>query len=359
MATGNLSQGSQIGGGQIADYSSQALSQTSISTASSAYAVRFQAPDSRDIYSVWILWDTVSGAQPVTLTIEQCDDLTGKPLGTPYDANATITFTPTGTGGTWQQHTFASHPATGLTPGKLYAIVIIANATASTSLKIRSCISTSALPSMLLSGTSRAALAEVANNTPVASFVMSDGEETTLGFAPYITGTARNVYGNLAVGAKFTLAAGVVVSGLVCESVISTGTPTGLRGQIFDSTGTLVPGATVTILRGGLLQSTVSRRIRIRFPAAVTLAAGTYYAVWDQTDHTTTSGNNYGFTGGLSRLAGLVPSGTIACTVADITATPPIFTPITTECSTTGLLLSDLSGGGGGGSTVYVPIVLS
>lgn len=319
------------------------------------WCARFTAPDTRDIWSVWINWSAVTAAGTVQVRVETIDTTTGKPTGTLYDANASVNITPA-VG--WQQATFASHPTTGLTAGNEYAVVMLTTV-AGTTHTLRSHLATSVAaigPTVVLTaanGTTRSNFAEVASSSPICTLGFSDGADEFAGMSPYPTSSTFGVYGTRAFSMKFVLNSSLKVHGYILSYMVPSGTPSNLRYRIFDSGNAVVTGSTVTVQQKSL--TAASGRRRSMLPAPITLAAGTYRLVVDQTDHTTTSGNAYGLYYASARIAGMVPSGLIRSDTTNVDAGPIVWTDTATDQPLMALLVDDTVAPAGGGGLFRVP----
>jgi hypothetical protein len=265
---------------------------------------RFLATDTRDVKTIYLNWSTVTAAGTVTVTVETIDATTGKPTGTLYDANATITTAPSAG---VQALTFATPPTTGLTAGSLYAVVII-TATAGTAHTLRSHgTNITGIPYLVMTaadGTTRSNFAAVAGSSPYMSLVFEDDVEEALGCAGNTV--SFQIYGTRACGAKIVLAASLKVAGIECPYGERIGSPGDLRCRIFDSSDNLVTGASATIDKDYITAS--GQGLEFIFNAPVTLASGTYRVIFDQTDHGTSASNRYALYSTQYRVAALNPS---------------------------------------------------
>jgi hypothetical protein len=318
------------------------------------WAARFVALDTRDIYSVWLNWKTISSPGKVDVRIEAIDTTTGKPNGSLYDANAAIAaVTPTAG---WQQFTFASHPTTGRVVGTEYGLVVLTTTggTTHTLNAHHGGTEYSVIPSITLqaaNGTTRANFAEFNPSVPVYSLGMSDGGEESQGYPTAVNGTYA-VYGTRSFGTKVPLLGSVNALGVEILALYRTGTLWGnLRARILNSSDVLVTGATATIQKTSLtaLNSGTVRRIRFFFPTPVTLAAGTYRVVIDQVDHTTTSGEPYQIYFQTFRAAALIGAGTSRTDTTNVDAGPPVtWTDTPADQPLMRLLLDDVPAPAGG-----------
>lgn len=294
---------------------------TALAALNAGYATRFRALDTKDVKSVKLHFATVSAAGTIQVRIETVD-ATRKPSGTLYDANASKSFTPVAG---WNTVTFDSLPTTGLTAETEYALVLLTT-TGGTTMTISGNFNGQFLPSYpavvltAADGTTRSNFAEVASTLPLCTYVMEDDSEESFGSLPFPTQATFAVYGTRAAGVKVTLAGSIKISGYDLIRVNRNGTPSGnFRIRVFDSSNNVVSGTTVTVTKESLANSG-QRSYKLLLPAPVTLAAGTYRIVVDQTDHASTSGNNFTLTGGTSHSAAVVPSGWIMTTTTDIDA---------------------------------------
>lgn len=337
------------------DTSGQVLS---IAADAAGWCARFQAENTRDVKAVYIRWEALTSPGNVELRVETIDATTGKPTGTLYDANATKTFTPSGTPPIWQLITFDVLPTQGLTTGSDYGILLIKSG-AGTTVDIRSHVARSIeseLSTCLLTtataGT-RSTFAEILPSVPIMTVVFEDDVEESMGFCPFHASTDRSVFGTNSVGNKIVTVGTTIVKGIRFGQITRSGTPGNMIARIWNSaTNTVVAGAEVTVDKDVLSGST-GRRIKARFPTAVSLPPGTYYVMMEQEDHTTTSGNAYKPRTGQARSSAVVPSGCHYVESTNITTVPPTFTPTTSEQANVSLILDDLlpggmTGGGGG-----------
>lgn len=354
--------GSRIG----ADMHAWGMCLTSNSTFAMAslnagWCARITAIDTRDIASVVVNFGTVTAAGEITLRIETVDATTRKPTGTLYDAAATKAFTPVAG---FQTVTFASLPTAGLVAGTEYAIVLLTT-TGGTTMTIRSHVASgyaTAFPVALMTasdGTTRSNFAYVAGSAPIATVILEDASEESLGLCHYGTNNTNNIFGTQAVAAKITVPSGLHYSVYGFDASVGiTGTPAGdLRGRILDSTGTLVSGATATGDDNSMIGTIAAARptCRFRFTSNITLPPGTYYAVLDS-QSSANSSNCYFMRSGVANSAAVVPQGCILATTADITANPITWTPVTTEVPAISLLIDSIVGApvGQGSSMVFV-----
>ena len=262
----------------------------SLASANACIAWRFMAKQTLDIYSVRLYWNANSSAPAMTLGIQTITTSTGKPSGSLYDANATITFTPTQTGVV--TYTFSTPPSTGLTVGTEYAVVLTTGAASGTTSNICGWVNPSQYPLLsryphvTLYGASFAALAESQNRSGVLSLVLSDGTEEVASFVPYGAYSASAIYGTTIAAQKITFLTSVSIAGIQAQ-MNKNGTPAGdLNASIYaagsNTLGSQVSGTSVTANHtslGGLGAGSLSSA-RFNFPAPVTLTAGTYYIVF-------------------------------------------------------------------------------
>lgn len=334
------------------------LSTFAMPAVNNAAAVRFKAVDTRDVLAVYINYSAITAAGTVEVRIELIDTATGKPNGTLYDANAIVTITPVSG---WNTCTFATPPSTGLVAGNEYAVVIL-NTGAGTTMTLRAHIaqaSAAQIPSILLTAndaSTRSNFAETSNSVPVCALQLTGPVEEDWGMIGAPIATTFDVYGTRAFGVKFTVPSGLSVKVVAIAAInyTVTGSPGDIRCQIFDSGGTLVTGATCTILKTSITGT--GKRLVFRIPET-TLAAGTYSILIDQTNHSTTISNRFLFYSFAFRSSNLVPSNLIFRTTLDITAgPPPTFTDDAASMAGLEILVNDLVGSGGGGS-VALPVV--
>jgi hypothetical protein len=327
--------------------SATALSTYAMPAQYNGIAFRFRAPGTGDVKGVRVRWGTVTAAGTVTVRIETIDATTGKPTGTLYDANATITATPVAGN---QLFTFAVLPTTGLVAGTEYAVVV-QTATAGTAHTITG-YSLGALDGQASGNFPAAALtnadvrtpanwAEVASATPACGIVLEDDSEPNVAWVNCPSNVQVVIWGTIGSGAKLTLSARILASGLVL-CAIRTGTPAGdLRGRILDSSGTLVAGATVTLDKDSLTSAS-TKNVMAHFAAAVALPAGTYTILWDSPN--SVSGSNcWTLTYGVAWSTACRSDNMIRRTTADTTASPIVWDDTnTTHVFIGGLVLSDI-----------------
>src|SRR3990167_5084146 len=248
---------------------------------------RFTATSTNDIKSVRLSWSGVSspGTNGITLRIETVDATSGKPTGTLYDANATITFT---AAVDIQTYTFATLPTTGLTVGNSYAIVLLTVVAGTTqTLYAHSTITgLASYPDLVLTavdGTTRTNFAEVSGSSPYCSLVDENDSEIPGAFLPFYTYTipTAHFYSTTNyVAQKFIINTSINIAG-VSAILIRTGTPAGdVRVRIFDSSNNVISGTTLTIDKDSLT-GVNAKRIVVLFPSVVTLTLGTYRIVFD------------------------------------------------------------------------------
>jgi hypothetical protein len=275
----------------------------------SGYAARFMARDTRDVYTVYCNFSAVTAAGVISVRIETIDAATGKPSGTLYDANAVKALTPVAG---YNTVTFTTPPSTGLVAGTEYAIVLITT-TGGTTMTLRSHVASASvmsLPSAVLTSSDAGATWAETANARASGFSLgfSDSVEENPWFFG-LSGTAIQVYGTRAAGFRLELDGSVSLAGIVVVLPSTTGSPSNLRCKILDSGGSAVTNTTVVADKDSLSALSSVRSVLLLFPSTVTLAAGTYSVIIDQTDHTTTSSNRYNIQVMTFRAAALVPSG--------------------------------------------------
>ncbi len=314
-------------------------------------AFRFVALTTADIVSVVINWSSVIAGGTVKLQIETVS--AGKPTGTLYDANATISFTPVA--GT-QTLTFATPPTTGLTIGTVYCVTLLTTV-AGTTQTLRECSPGSArlsgYPVIALTaadGRTPSNYAEVANTIPFCALNLEDSTTDTMGMSPYpvtVAGTYL-VYGTNAIAMKFNISVSMVVSG-VCMQIRIVGTPADhLRIRIFDSSNNVISGSTVTIDKDCLVGiGTTGRQLRTFFPAVITLSSGTYRVVCDSASSANSS-NCYDIYSATFLSAASVSSNFRVSSTTDVTASPITWTDSIVNDSTIGLILNAFGAASGG-----------
>lgn len=336
--------GSRLGGGWQAFNIAvnNGVATVAMASLNAGWCARFMAHDTRDITSLVFSFSAVTAAGVITLRIETIDTTTGKPSGTLYDASASKTFTPV-VG--FQTVTFASLPTAGLVAGTEYAIVLLTT-TGGTTMTLRSHIAAaygSAVPTQVLTaadGTTRSNFAAVANGIPHATIIFEDGVEEAGDMLPFATLDAYNIFSTAGAGAKLIVPAGVTLLVDAIEFVcVITGTPAGdLRVRIFDSTDTLVTGASQSAGRNSL---SGTRRAVVAFDSTVSLAPGVYRIVFDSASSANSS-NCYTLRTGISNSVLSVSAACIATNTADVTASPIVWTDTAIEAPAIGLVLNSL-----------------
>lgn len=325
-----------------------------LETAAAGWAVRFTARDARDIKSVYVRWAaTTAITGTVTARIEIVDPTTGKPSGTPYDANATKTFTPDGSGtGGWQNVAFATLPTTGLTPNTEYCLVLL-NATSGTgTATLSSHYAAGVLPTVVLQSATagtRSSFAETAGSMPITTLVMEDDEEVRWAGSPFVVATTRQAFAANAIGAKFVVPSGVVynVDRFFIPVMLRVGTPADdLKFAIYDASGTLVAGSSRTVSKNSLAALS-GNNFSAAYDTPLALPAGTYRAVIWQAFLGGTSSNYYGFRSGTPRSASLLSTSGTYTSSANISAGTPTFTDAA-EISNLKLMLDSVSTPAGG-----------
>src|SRR5262245_4417719 len=331
----------------------------SMAADAAGYCARFMARGTRDIKSVYFNWSSAVTPGTVNLRIETIDATTGKPTGTLYDANASKSFTPS-TG--WQNVAFDVTPTTGLTSGTAYGIVLVKSG-AGTTVDLTAAVSRSIesqFPATVLTtataGTSSSYAernAGVLPAVPVLSVVFEDDAEEALGFCPFHQTQDRSCFGTNSHGAKITTIGSLTVIGIRFGFITRSGTPSDMIARIWDSANSqVVSGCEVTIDKDYLLNTT-SRRVVAYFPAPVTLPAGTYYVMMQQSDAGSTSTNYYRIRSCQARSVTTVPAGCHYVSSTNITTVPPTFTPTTSEQPNVSLIYDELTFSGGGGIMSY------
>lgn len=323
---------------------------TTMAVVNNAVDFRFVAEKTTDIASVWVNWSSVSAPGTVRVRIET--DSSGKASGTLYDAAATVDITPSAG---WQQCVFSVTPTTHTTVGSLYHILLLTTVAGTTqTLRTYWGPNNGGFPVNALTatdGSTRSNLAENTNSVPVCTVVYSDASEDTVGFAPFASSTNFAIYGTRAAGVKFTVPTGVTESivGVVVEGLNRNGTPAALRARIFDSGGTQVTNASVSVSDSALTNAS-SRRIVLRFGSAISVTAGAYRVALDAVGNASTSGNNWTLYSAAYRSSTLQPTYLQTTTTTDITAGTVTWTDSSTDVPTIGLQFNDASGSGSTGS---------
>lgn len=328
-----------------------------MNTINNGTCFRFIATTTKDIKSVKINWYAVGSPPNVTLTIEGIDS-DGKPDGTPYDASATKTFTPT-VG--WQTVTFDTLPTTGLTVGNVYGIVMISQSTSGT-LTLRSFAYVGAYPICEMEaadGTTRSNFAETDYTTPVCTLVFDDDTEEACGMCPYATTTSMfTIYGaDRWVGAVFTIPSGIQmkVRGVALGYLLGYGTA-GNRGdvrvRILNSSNGEEASQTVD---RDCLKDTGMRELIIPFDVA-TLGAGTHRIVIDSAGSNAT--DYWGFRGATASSTKFVPT-FCRYTYCTDASTGPTWTDDSYSATAALFLLDDISATGGGGGETFTGTLIN
>jgi hypothetical protein len=345
----------------IPDVLAAVLQTVAMAPLNTGWCARTLAEDTRDIKGVWINWGTVTNpiTNGVQLRAETIDTATGKPTGTLYDANASVSFTPTAG---WQNINFAVLPTTGRTVGSMYGLVLLTTGTpASTTLTLNSHVanvSGQALPATILTaadGTTRSNFAEGATSTAVGFIVYEDNSIEPMMLSGQGPGVVKSIFGTARWGAKMTHVGDMTIRGVWWTFGASTaGTPSDLLIKIRNAAGTLIAGFPVTVDKDGTTATGVNIYRRGYVPVApVTLlaSAGPHYIYMQQTDTASTVGNRH------SLLAFTVPTNAypnwVSVTTTDDTTSPSTWTLDTAEMVSIGVRLDDVPaqnvGGGGGG----------
>ena len=312
----------------------------------SGWAARFIPKDARDVLKVRVNFALVTAPGTIRCRIETDDGgATGKPSGTLVDANATIDFTPAAG---WNTLTFATPPTAGFTPGASYYVVLLTTV-GGTTMTLNSSQAEGTYPTVVLTaadGTTRTNFAEVASGTPVLSLEFEDGVEEADSFCPYGSLAALATHGTNSSGMKFTLQVADKFAGVRWIHLRS-GTPAGdLAWTIYDSSNAPVSGATVSIDKDALVNSS-ARVCKVMFPAPVTLPAGTY-RVLARSSGSASSANGFDIRGIPHRDALLVPDNMCQTTTTDIAAGTPTFTDTAANLACVSLIRDeDVTASGG------------
>ena len=316
-----------------------------------AHAARFIATAAKKIYSVVIAWSAVATPGTVTLRIETVSNVTGKPTGTLYDANATITFTPTAG---VQTLTFASAPTTNLTVGDAYAIVML-TATGGTThtlySRVHSSFDFSQCPAIAFTatdGTLRTNLIE-AGGIPVGGFILDDGSYDTMGLSPWYGSGSFALFGSDRCGAlKLTLDRSIATRGFQAGGLFTrNGTPAGdLRCRLLDSGNSVVSSMSYTLDKDYLL-SISANGLTWFFGTPITLTAGTYRLAFDSTGSANGT-NNFDIRYAIPLHANFVNSN-FGYSQSTNMSTSFTWTDTAGQVPPIGLVLDTISSGSGGG----------
>ena len=305
---------------------------------------RFVATKAKTISGVRLNWSSVTTPGTVQLRIETTS--AGKPSGTLYDANASQSFTPTAGN---QLVTFGSAPTTNLTVGTEYHVVLLTTVAGTTqTLRSHWLPLDGRYPYTVLTaanGTTRTNFAPVTSALPICSLVYTDTTEDALRFLPYATGGSFAVYGTRAAGMKFTIANSTVFRGIDFHGVATTGTPADILFEIYNGSS-LISGSSVTVSKDSIANL---RTVHCPIPD-LTLAAGTYRAVFGASGRATTSGNNITIYYMSVLNANLAPADFQATTTTDVTAGTITWTDVSGDAYACRMHLggqSTISGGGG------------
>lgn len=262
--------------------------------ADTGWAHRWMAEDVLDIKAVNVNFSAVTTPGTVTCRIETVDGSTGDPTGTLYDANATKTITPDAAG--WKAFTFDTLPTTGMTPGAMYAIVLIKdNAGTTCTLNARVAPNGPHYPAVYSTTATASTRSSFApSNTSVGVCYLTKEDDSVQRAGPSCAAAAvadLNIYGaDNMCGQKIVLPNAVVVRAIKTSAnsgINRAGTPAGdLRVRILDATNTLVTGTSATIDKD--LQDTSARGLYVPINN-VTLPAGTYRIVLDSASSADTS----------------------------------------------------------------------
>lgn len=319
------------------------------------FCARFVATQNKDIASVKVNWAAVTAAGVVECRIETVDATTGKPTGTLYDANATVSAAPTVN---WQTFTFASVPTTNLTVGTQYAVVLLTT-TAGTTQTLRAYPSAdgayTGYPLIALTaadGTTRSNFAEVASTLPIVSFLLDDATEDPMGFIPYVPASATVVHGTIGAGLKITTAGTTLVAGIDAR-LQSVGTPAGdLRVRILDSGDSVVANSTYTMDKDSGISGLAGggRNVEFMFGGLVSLAAGTYRVVLDSASSANSS-NCWSFICSTPVTTTVSPASYVK------TSCPDVGTPSWTDSATADqppirLIVDSITAGSGGNANL-------
>lgn len=330
------------------------------------WAARFTAGSARDVKGGRFSWSAVSAPGTVQFTVETIDATTRKPTGTPYTGAASKDFPPAAGS---QLVLFDALPTAGLTPGTEYALVLTTIG-AGTTQTLRPywgpIASRSVYPVVAFTaadGVPRSGLTESAGSIPICSIVYEDDSEEAAEFLPYDSTVSTNtIYGTRAFGAYINLQTSVKVAGVVLGFVLKTNNPTGnLRVRIIPlatADDTPFTGAEA-IAHVTSVTSIHARSMRVFFPAPVTLPAGIYRVVIDQTDHASTSGNNWALRTPVALDAAVAPSGFMGTFTADIDAATIDWDETPKHTPPLSLLIDDLVVAAGGGTETFTGTLIN
>lgn len=317
------------------------------------WSARFTANSTLDILAITVNWTAVTSAGVVAIRVETDDGL-GDPSGTLYDAAATLTGQVPVVG--TQTYTFAVAPTTGLTVGTMYHIVILTT-TGGTTQTLNSyeplSIPTSTPGAVMTAadGTTRSNFTVVSSSTPAIVVTRTGGiiQSFEMLCAPFAgAGTTNNLITTAGAAAKIITQGTINVVGYAIDHVGVTGTPAGdLRIRLFDSNDTVVTGSTVTIKKEVIVHA---RGMRVPVAAQMSIAAGTYRLVFDCAS--CASSSHCFFIRSVNAMnASAIPNATLD-TTADVTATPPTWTPTTTAQVPAALLLDTITAPAASGGVI-------
>lgn len=277
--------------------SSNGATQFNLANSGTAIAGRFQAFTPSVPSSIWLNWGTVTA--PVANTFEvriENVDVSGRPNGSLYTANATKTFTPAPN--TWQNIIFDSSPSA-YTVGSYYGLVVRNNNGGTTTAQNRGssagAYNFSAFTTPLVGVTG---WTELANSVFVAYTQNADNSVERYGFCPFpgTGGVSRLYFGNIAVGIKFTVPNTQLwrVDGYRFTNVVA-GTPASdIRYGIYQDGTSLLPiASSVYVLPKAYLNTTL-RNSYLTFPSPVFVSGGTYRLLMSNDTGGGTAANSFG-----------------------------------------------------------------
>ena len=316
------------------------------------FAARFQARAAKKPKTIVLRWGTITAGGTVQLGIETIDAATGKPNAsrTLYDANATYDIAgATNLAAGIKTYTFASLPTSNVTVGTCYAVTL-RTSVAGTTHTLYSHIANnlhSAYPAVVLTSTDGGTTwTELVGSIPGIVIIWDDDTCDEIGFTPYGgTITSGNIFSTTVAGQAITTNNANSICGVDTEARI-VGTPDGdLTCTVYDSGGSAVSGATVTVDKD-TLPGTTSRLCKFLFPSSVNFAAGTYRVIFSSPSSVNSS-NCWRLNGVTFYHSAAVPASYRFCTASDGSADS------TTQIAPVALLIDSQTAGGSGGMVVH------